>query len=68
MVFNYGKSEALMLPRPYIDFVELIKHLREAASPPHKVSVLTFNYDIVVDVACYLGGLPIDYRLDEYSG
>jgi hypothetical protein len=65
MVFQYGRNErALILPAEYVEFVKLLRHLREKASPPHQISILTFNYDICIEVACYLGGLPLEYQLD----
>lgn len=65
MVFRRGRSEGLMLPDPYTEFIKLVKHLKDAASPNHKIGILTFNYDVIVDVACHVGGIAIDYRLDH---
>lgn len=48
-------------PPPYRDFVLLLQHLREAAHPPQKVSVITFNYDLAMDLALMRDQMGPDY-------
>ena len=55
-------------PRPYSEFVSLVRELRETARPPHRTGILTFNYDVCVDVALYFEGLDAHYGLDGTSG
>ena len=43
------------VPVPYEDFANLLIHLRSEAFPRQSVSVITFNYDIAVDMALYRG-------------
>jgi hypothetical protein len=50
-------------PKPYGDFTELLRYLRADASPSHTVSVITFNYDIAVDIALYRAGMGPDYGI-----
>jgi len=38
-------------PKPYDEFAILLKYLRKDAFPSQTVSVITFNYDIAVDMA-----------------
>ena len=55
-------------PKPYDDFAKLLGYLREKARPAYSVSVITFNYDIAVDVALFRANLGPDYMLDPTSG
>ena len=48
-------------PFPYREFVELLQYLREEAFPGHKISVLTFNYDLALDLALMRDDLGPDY-------
>ncbi len=52
-------------PLPYDEFVRLLQHLKGSTRPSHRVSVITFNYDIALDYALYRNGLPVDYGLDD---
>ena len=52
-------------PPPYDEFAGLLRHLKEKSDPPHKVSVITFNYDIALDHALYRNGFVADYGLED---
>lgn len=54
-------------PKPYPKFLELIKFLREKAKPKHSVAILTFNYDIALDLAVYNASYKIDYALEPHN-
>ncbi len=58
------KGNAIMAPDPYINFVDLIKKLRDDIIPSHNISIITFNYDIACDLALYKGGLGPNYCFD----
>lgn len=50
-------------PKQYEIFAAMLKLLREEASPRLSVSVITFNYDIGVDMAMHCAGLGPDYAI-----
>lgn len=54
-------------PKPYEEFAKLISHLRDYAYPQQSVSVITFNYDVAVDMALYREGLGPDYGIPPDS-
>lgn len=51
-------------PPPYDSFAEMVKGLREKAQPQQSVSIITFNYDIGVDVGLHRAGLGPNYVLE----
>jgi hypothetical protein len=51
-------------PPAYKIFSELIKYLLTEAYPKHKVAIITFNYDIAVDLALCRSQLGVDYGLE----
>lgn len=51
-------------PRNYAKFAGLVKHICQQAVPPRQVSVVTFNYDVAVDVALHREGFTPNYALD----
>ncbi|TNF03459.1 MAG: hypothetical protein EP323_07595 [Gammaproteobacteria bacterium] len=55
------------VPKPYEQFAELVRHLRSEAHPNQSVSVITFNYDIAVDMALYQHGMGPDYGIPPTS-
>lgn len=63
MAFPLNDNAAIMPTNIYSDFIELIKKLRDDADPKHKVSIITFNYDLGVDVALARHGFTPDYQL-----
>ncbi len=55
-----------MSPRPYGEFVKLLRDSRAQGGKLSKqVAVITFNYDLCLDYALYSHGLQPDYRLDD---
>jgi hypothetical protein len=64
-VSKHGRIEA---PKPYSDFCNLLNRLRVQAAPNHSVSVITFNYDLCIDMAMYRADLGPDYALEPAVG
>ncbi len=62
---NVTNSSYPDAPHPYPAFVQLVKSLREKATPRHSVAVITFNYDMAADYAFWQGGIPVDYALEK---
>jgi hypothetical protein len=58
-------DKSITIPSPYRDFTDLILFFRERAKPPLSVSIITFNYDIVVDFSLFSSGFSIDYSLGD---
>ncbi len=52
------------VPPPYKAFVELLQYIMNDSAPTHTVSVITFNYDILIDMALNRARLGIDYGLN----
>jgi len=52
-------------PPPYDSFTAIVRFLREDATPPRSVSVITFNYDMALDYAFYRNQVKVDYALDD---
>lgn len=53
------------IPKPYEEFAELLEHLSKHAWPSRSASVITFNYDIAVDMAMFRSGFGPDYVLEK---
>lgn len=49
--------------KSYSSLIEFVKIVNEVSSGTS--SMLTFNYDLALDLACQYGGFPIDYGLDD---
>ncbi len=62
-----ARGSYISAPLPYKSFVELLQHIMSDAVPTHTVSVITFNYDIAIDVALHMARLGIDYGLGSSS-
>lgn len=52
-------------PTPYEGFIDILSYIQSQAQQKHSVSVITFNYDIALDMAFHYGGLTYDYYLNE---
>ena len=52
------------VPHPYDAFAGAIKYLRADAFPAQTSSVITFNYDLAVDIALYREGLGPNYIIE----
>jgi hypothetical protein len=64
LTINFPTSKSYIgVPAPYEQFTKLLGYLRGEASPTHTVSVITFNYDIAVDMALFRAGLGPDYGI-----
>src|SRR5262249_20700039 len=48
-------------PPPYREFADLVDFIGSKATPAHGVSIITFNYDVAVDVALHRAGIGPDY-------
>lgn len=51
----------ILPPKSYKQFAELLVFLRNDAYPKYSTSVISFNYDIALDVAMYWSGLGPEY-------
>jgi len=60
--FDSRLVHQIVAPPPYPKFARLVKKLREAGQ---RVSLITFNYDIAVDVSLWRVGEDFDYGLDD---
>jgi hypothetical protein len=63
-----GNSPLIAPPPPYGEFGKLVKFLVRDATPAHSVSVITFNYDICVDLALQRVGFRPDYAIATDDG
>lgn len=57
--------ETVEAPSAYRQLVDLISKLRCLPGRPHRVSVITFNYDLALDYALYSARVPVYYRLSS---
>ena len=57
----------IQTPKPYDKFAQLIEYLRKEAHPQHSVSIITFNYDIAMDIGLYQQELGPDYGIPPAS-
>jgi len=55
----------LAIPRPYGNFTKLLDYLTHEATPRQTISIITFNYDIAIDLALYLSGIRYDYCIEN---
>ena len=55
------QNKRIGIPDSYGGFTDLLRHLASNAKPKRTVSIITFNYDIAVDAALYIAGIPYDY-------
>lgn len=69
LVFPVLHSD-IAIPPPYGSFAKLLHYLTQEATPRETISIITFNYDIVIDVALHLSGIRYDYCIEntECSG
>ena len=56
------------VPEPYEQFAHLLNYLRAEAKPVHTVSVITFNYDIAIDMALFQANSGPDYVIEAAPG
>lgn len=64
LTFGEGGS-SLEAPVPYPDFARLLSEMVSDHGRTVTVSVITFNYDLALDVSMYRVGLGINYVVDE---
>ncbi len=57
-------GERIVAAREYAEFAHLAREIIDR-SQSHTVSILTFNYDLAVDVALIREDLQLDYALDK---
>jgi NAD-dependent SIR2 family protein deacetylase len=68
VVFPVEKRVGLKLPGNYTGFAELFIQLAQRHSDIGKrASIITFNYDICVDMALYQAQIPINYHLEPMN-
>ena len=63
ILFTVEAGGHIRIPEPYGAFANLMDHLRKSAAPKHRVSVLTFNYDVCADASLELSRIPYGYAL-----
>ena len=51
------------VPKPYDKFAELVGHLHSEAFPKQTASIITFNYDLAIDMALFRTGMGPDYGI-----
>lgn len=62
-------SRRFEAPAPYSTFANLLGEIRGSRAENRSVSVVTFNYDLCIDVAMAFNGMGPDYVLDgSYAG
>jgi hypothetical protein len=57
-------NNIISAPFAYAAFAELVNYILLDAFPQRTVSIITFNYDIAIDVAFFRRRLKVDYGLD----
>jgi SIR2-like domain len=57
-------DDGIQAPEPYGQFVELVSFLIARAHPRQTVSIITFNYDVAIDVALLRANIPVDYAIE----
>jgi len=62
--FPHHKNH-ITAPKPYDALAKLIRHLRDDAEPTQSASVITFNYDIGLDMALYREDLGPNYVFEK---
>ena len=58
-------GEGIGIPRPYDHFMEVLSYISNEASPHRTASIITFNYDIAIDIALYKSRIAYDYCIDK---
>ena len=53
----------IQVPRDYKSFAEAVQWVRQGTSPQRTVAVITFNYDMAVDIALHSVDFGLDYAL-----
>jgi len=64
LVFPVVQSR-LAIPTPYDKFAKLLSYLIHETTPRETISIITFNYDIAIDVALQLSGIRYDYCIEN---
>jgi hypothetical protein len=67
VLFELGAHKVFSTPA-YRDFASLISRLANEFGPSPRSTVITFNYDVAVDVALRSAGLSLDYGLNGDAG
>ena len=63
IVFPMSRAGEFLSTQSYGSFSQLLLDLRTVAIPRRSVSVITFNYDIALDLAVHRRGLGPDYAI-----
>ncbi len=59
------RNSYIKAPKPYDKFADLIEHLRHDAFPQQSSSIITFNYDIAIEVALLKVEMSPDYGIES---
>ena len=63
--FPLSASDHLRAPKGYSEFLELVKELKYERDPPLSVSIITFNYDLCIDVSFSQQQFNLQYGLEK---
>jgi hypothetical protein len=50
-------------PSPYASFADIVRNMRHTLRPNRSIAIITFNYDMGLDLAFHLYGLDVRYGL-----
>jgi hypothetical protein len=69
VTMNFPCEKTYILPpEPYGTFAKLLRKIQSAQNPTHSVSVITFNYDVAIDIALFRESFHPYYALDKSNG
>lgn len=60
-----AKGGRIRAPVIYRRFAEVLRHIMRDAVPKRSVAVISFNYDLALDLAMYEAKLTVDYEIDR---
>jgi hypothetical protein len=58
-------SNQVESPKPYGEFSNLVSYILDDAYPKRDISIITFNYDIALDLALYVQDIKYHYALED---
>lgn len=63
--FPVAEHGFIIAPGSYTKFAKLLKKIQQKSKPKHSVSVITFNYDIALDIAMAREGIGPNYVIES---
>jgi len=64
VLFPLSSNGTLLPTTDYKGFAQLLLHIQNSVHPPNRTSVITFNYDIALDLALLQARKQVDYCTD----